>query len=378
MLNIVKTFLTTVVLLVGVTSGIESANVNEVLVGLNTEMTGGVATFGMSVANGFTLAVEQANASGGLPGTIALVTLDNQSNVTESARVAESLIESGVVAMVGPTTSGAALAAAEVAQQYKVPMLTPTAIHESVTQVGDYIFRGCVLNSEQGRAMAEFAYHRLKVRRVAILLEPGESYSSDLAADFSRRFTQLGGSIVAEEFFLSDRVVFNTQLNRIKQAHPDAIYIPHYYVSTGMIFPQARSMGITIPVLGADGWDSDFLSYIAGATNLNNTYYTNHLSPASRDPMVETFVRAYQTKYGEVPDALAALGYEAGLIIADAVQRATELTSVGIHAALRETDVQGFTGSIRFDSSGNAVKSVVIVGLENGEQYVSTTINPVE
>lgn len=367
-----------VVLAVGIAIQRNNGGGKEIKIGGNFELTGAVASFGQSTRDGFKLGIEQANESGALGDKkIKLIEVDNKSDNAEATNMATKLItQDKVVAVVGPVISSNAKAAGEVAQSNKVPLLSPTATALDVTAVGEYVFRACFLDELQAKAMAQFAYNTLKLRKAAILSDSGDSYSTGLAQYFKQYFTQLGGKIVSEEHFLKGDAEFRPQLTKIKGAKADSIYIPAYYSEDGNIARQAREMGITVPLLGVDGWDSSELAGIAGAKNLNNVYFTNHYTPADQDPAVQAFVTSYKEKYGKTPDALAALGFEAAGMLVDAINRAEKPTPENIRDALATvSNLKVLRAAITVGPDRNLIKDVVIVELKNGEQVLRESVS---
>ncbi len=351
----------------------------EIRIGGNFELTGGVASFGVSARNGIVLALEQANEQDVLDGyKIKLIEADNKSDNAETTNMATKLItKDNVVAMLGPVISSNSIAAANVAQEMQVPMLTPTATAPDVTKVGDYIFRACFMDDFQAIAMAEFAYNTLGSRKAAMLVNSGDPYSTALASFFRQRFEELGGQIVAEEKYLSKDTEFRPQLTKIKSSGADMIYIPGYYEEQGAIARQAREMGINVPLTGGDGWDSAKLVEIAGAENLNDIYFTNHYSAGDDDPVVQEFVKAYEARFGHVPDAFAALGYEAGWILVDALKRAESFTPKAIRDALAATEnLKILRANITMGADRNPIKDGIIVELKNGVPSVRDVIQP--
>lgn len=351
----------------------------EIRIGGNFELTGGVASFGVSARNGIVLALEQANEQDALDGyKIKLIEADNKSDNAETTNMATKLItKDQVVAMLGPVISSNSIAAGNVAQEMKVPMLTPTATAPDVTKVGDYVFRACFMDDFQAIAMAEFSYNALGSRKAAMLVNSGDPYSTALASFFRQRYEELGGKIVAEENYLSKDTEFRPQLTKIKSSGADMIYIPGYYEEQGAIARQAREMGINVPLTGGDGWDSAKLVEIAGAENLNDIYFTNHYTAADDDPVVRKFVEAYESKFGHVPDAFAALGYEAGWILVDALQRTDSFTPAAIRDALAATeDLKILRANITMGEDRNPIKDGIIVELKNGAPSVRDVITP--
>lgn len=352
---------------------------NDIKIGANFALTGNVASFGQSALNGIKLAIDEANEQGALGDRkIVLVEADNKSDNAETTNMATKLItKDKVVAMLGPVISNNAIAAGNVAQKMKVPMLTPTATAPAVTEVGEHVFRTCFLDDFQGYAMAEFAYDTLKSRKVAMLVNSGDPYSMGLAEYFKERFQELGGKIVAEEKYQSKDTEFRPQLTKIKGAGADMIYVPGYYEEQGNIARQAREMGINVPLTGGDGWDSGKLAEIAGAKNLNNVFFTNHYTAGDDDPAVQAFVQGYEERHGEVPDAFAALGYETGWLLVDALKRAESLKPEHIREALASIqDVKVLRATITMGEDRNPVKDAVIVELKDGEQVLRGVVTP--
>lgn len=355
-----------------------SANSNEILVGEFGSLTGSEATFGQMTNKGIALAIEEVNNAGGVHGKqIRVVTLDNQGKSEESVSAVTKLVtQSKVVAVLGEVASSRSLAAAPIAQQYKVPMITPSSTNPKVTEVGNYIFRVCFIDPFQGTVMAKFAHENLKAKKVAILTDVKSDYSVGLAKFFKETYTKLGGQIVSEQSYSSGDIDFKGQLTNIKSANVDAIFIPGYYTEVGLIARQARQVGITATLLGGDGWDSSKLSEIGGEA-VNGGYFSNHYTSESKEPVVRDFVQKFKAKYGVTPDGLAAMGYDAAKVLADAMKRAPEVTPDAIRAAIAETkDFQGVTGKISINAERNAVKPAVVVKVDGTENRFVTTINP--
>jgi branched-chain amino acid transport system substrate-binding protein len=351
-------------------------------VGLITPLTGPIATFGQSVEKGVRMAVDEINAKGGVLGMkIELLVEDNQAKAEESANIARKFIEQDkVVAILGPVISSNTLAAAPIAQQSKVPLLSPTATNPKVTQVGNYIFRACFVDDFQGTVMARFAKTGLgkRVSTAAILYEKTSDYSIGLAKYFKETFVKLGGKIVAEESFSSGDQDFSAQLTKIKGKNPDVLYVPSYYDTAGLIIKQARELGINVPILGGDGFDSPQLVQLAGKENLKDCYFSGHFFAGSSAPQVKTFVANFKKRYNQVPDMLAALGYDAAYMLADAIKRAGKVDRDAIRDALANTkNLKLVTGTITLDENRNPQKSAVIIGFDsNGNQVYKTTVNP--
>jgi branched-chain amino acid transport system substrate-binding protein len=350
----------------------------EILVGEYGSLTGGIATFGISTRDGSQLAFDDINSKGGVLGQkVKLLVEDDQSKPEEAGTVVNKLIhQDHVVAMLGHVASSHSLAAAPICQAEKIPMISPSSTNPRVTQVGDYIFRVCFLDTFQGAVMAKFASDTLKVKDVAILVDVRSDYSVGLQTFFGQAFKKLGGKIVSEQSYSQGDSDFRAQLTAIKAANPQAVYVPGYYTEVGTIVHQARELGITVPFLGSDGWDSPKLWEIGGVS-LNGCYFSNHYATDDPNPVVQKFVNDYKTKYNQLPDALAALAYDAARILADAMTRAGSTDGEKVRDAIASTkDFPGVTGQISINQERNAVKTAVIVKVENGKYLLTETIKP--
>lgn len=352
-------------------------------VGGNFELTGGVATFGQSAANGIKLAFKEINAGGGVLGKqLEFIAADNKSEPSESTNATTKLItQDKVVAVLGAIASTNTLAAVQVATDNKVPLLTPTSTNPKVTfdngKVRDYVFRSCFIDPFQGTVMASFASKSLKAKTAAIYTDNSSDYSKGLTEVFEKSFTEMGGKVVAKEAFLQKDQDFKATLTKLKAANVEVIFIPAYYEEVGRIVKQARELGITVPLLGTDGWDSPKLVEIASAAPLNNTYFSNHYSPEDKDPKVVKFVEAYKKEYNQTPDALAALGYDAALMLADAIKRAGAADPAKIKDALAATkSLQLVSGVITLDDKHNPIKSAAIIEMKDGKQIFKEKVNP--
>jgi branched-chain amino acid transport system substrate-binding protein len=345
-------------------------------VGEYASLTGSEATFGQSSHEGTALAVDDLNAAGGVLGKkIQLITEDDQSQAGQPATVVRKLISSdGVVAILGEVASSRSLEAAPICQENKIPMISPSSTNPKVTEVGDYIFRVCFLDSFQGTTvLAGFAHKTLKLKSVAVLKDVKSDYSVGLAKFFEEGFSASGGKIVVEQNYSSGDKDFNAQLTSIKAASPDGIFVPGYYTEVGLIALQARQLGITVPLFGGDGWESSVLVQIGGKA-LEGDYFSTHLAPDEKVPLVQNFVNEFRARYGETPDSMAALGYDSAMILADAIKRAGSTDGPKVRDALAATkDFAGVTGKITIDANRNASKPAVILTITNGQfKYVQT------
>ena len=310
----------------GQTAASSGASAQEILIGEVGSLTGSDATFGTSTRDGIDLAIKQANDAGGIQGKkLRVLVLDDQGKAEEAATAVSKLVtQDNVIALLGEVASTRSLAMAPIAQANKVPMISPSSTNPEVTKKGDYIFRVCFIDPFQGSVMAKFAYNTLKVRKAAILRDIKNDYSMGLAQYFIETFKKLGGEIVVDQSYSAGDIDFKSQLTAIKPKNPEAIFVPGYYTEVGLIGRQARELGIKVPLLGGDGWDSTKLKEIGG-NSLNGSFFSNHYSPDDKSPRVQKFISEYKTMFGAVPDGLAAMGYDAAVVLIDAMKRAKSL-----------------------------------------------------
>jgi branched-chain amino acid transport system substrate-binding protein len=355
----------------------------DILVGEYGSMTGGQATFGQSTHNGIMMAADEVNAAGGINGRkVKILSEDDQSKPEEAPNAVTKLIsKDNVLAVIGEVASSASLAAAPICQSNKVPMITPSSTNDSVTKKGDYIFRICFTDSYQGEYQAVFADQWCstngKPKSMAMLTDVKSDYSQGLKAVVTAKFTALGGKVVGTQGYAQGDSDFRSQLTALKATNPSIIYVPGYYTDIGQIAIQARDLGITVPLLGGDGWESPRLIEIGGKS-LEGCIYSNHYFYGDPSPVVSTFVQKYKERYGQTPDSLAALGYDAMKTLADSMKRATKLDGPSLRDAIAQTKgLVGVTGTINIGPDRNAMgKSLVIEEIKNGQLTLKATIDP--
>ena len=380
----VLVLLSTVVILSGCPSsgtpqkqGQNATPSNEVLIGHYGSMTGSEATFGVSTDNGIKLAVKERNAAGGVKGQqVKLITYDDQGKAQEAVVAVTRLIQQDEVkAVIGEVASSRSLAGGPVCQRLGVPMISPSSTNPDVTAIGDMISRVCFIDPFQGYVGAKFARENLKLEKAAVLYNRAQAYSSGLNNNFKDSFQTMGGTIVSEQAYGDGDNDFSAQLTAIREAKPDFIYIPGYYTEVVNIARQARQLGINVPLIGGDGWDSEELKNAGDA--LNNCYFSNHYSHEDTRPEVQEFVQKYQAEYGKVPDGLAALGYDSARLLFDAIERAPTTDGKDVAAAIAATkDFKGVTGTITIDSDRNAKKDAVILEVVDGVPKYVASVTP--
>ncbi|MCX8023456.1 MAG: ABC transporter substrate-binding protein [Syntrophorhabdaceae bacterium] len=357
---------------------LNSYSKDKIKLGLITPLTGDVKTFGESSKNGFLLALEEYTPKGRY--TIEPVIADDRNDPTEGANAALKLItQDRVIAISGPLTSKVAIPVSEIANKNRIPMITGSATNPKVT-VHDgnrkpYIFRACFIDPFQGSIAATFALKELKLKTAAIVYDVGNDYSKGLAEFFKSTFSK-GGTVVGYESYQKDDVDFSAIITKISSKKPDVIFLPDYYNKVALIARQIREKGLKSLMMGGDGWDSPELIKIAGDA-LSGCYFTNHYSPERKDPVTETFIKKYRGKHGVIPDALAALSYDATMILLrglDSIKTPSQEELVRFLSAMK--NYKGVTGNITFDKNGDAIKSVALLKIEGGRVRYVTTINP--
>ena len=352
----------------------------DILVGHFASMTGSEATFGQSTDRGIRLAVDEINAAGGIHGRhIRLITLDDKGDSREAGTAVTRLItKEQVVAVLGEVSSGLSLAGAPVCQESGIPMISPSATSPRVTRVGDMIFSICFTDPFQGFACAKFAREHadLRAERAAILVDQTSPYSVGLQEEFEQAFQAMGGTVVSRQSYQGGDQDFSAQLTSIRAAAPDVLFLPGYYTDVGNIALQAQKLGLQMPLLGGDGWDSPRLSEIAGSA-IEGAYFSNHYSHEDPRPQVQEFVQKYRERFAEVPDGLAALGYDAARILFQALQQAGSLAGTDLAAELAAVrDFRGVTGTISISPERNAVKPAVMLRMTDGKPSWVSTIQP--
>jgi branched-chain amino acid transport system substrate-binding protein len=358
-----------------------SSNSNEIKVGANFELTGNVANYGAASMRGFKLAIKEINDAGGVNGKkIVIAEADNKSEASEAVNAATKLIsDDGAKVIVGPAVTANVIAESQVATENKIPVLAPDATSPDVTvengKVKPFIFRSCFIDPQQGTVMAKFAGENLKAKTAVVYYDNSSDYSKSLAKVFQEKFEAAGGKVLMQEAFVAKDQDFKATLTKLKDANADIMFVPAYYEEVGKIVKQARELGMNMPILGTDGWDDKKVADIAGADALNNTYFSTHYS--DKDESVKPFVDAYQKEYGEMPNVFAALGYDAGKLLADAIKRAGSDDPEKIRDALEQTkDLQVGTGTITMDKFHNPIKQAVILQNKDGDRVMVAKIMP--
>lgn len=352
---------------------------NGIPIGLYCSLTGAKAEFGISTRNGVMLAHEELTRAGGLLGQQVHVKVeDTRGDSSESASAVTRLIDrEGCVGILGEISSSLSLAGGRVCQRKRVPMISPSSTNPSVTAVGDYVFRVCFIDPFQGGVMARFARNTLRFDRVAIFKDQASAYSIGLADAFRSAFTAIGGTVVDEQAYREGDTHFSAQLSSILGRNPQAIFVPGYYTEVALIAREARGQNFTGRFLGGDGWDSPSLPQ-NDDDKLVGDFFTESFAPeGASTPKARSFIAAYRAKFHVEPNGLAALGYDAALVMFDAIRRAGSAEPPRIRDAIAATrGLDGATGSITLNAQRDAVKSAVILEVRENSFRYRETVNP--
>ena len=348
-------------------------------------LSGPVPTFGVSTRDAALLAIDQWNAKGGVLGMkITPIVEDSQCTPDPAVNAANKVInEDKVHYIIGEVCSKASIPMSEIANAAKVIMMSPTSTATAVTvdkngNTKPYVFRACFIDPFQGKVAATFAYNTLKAKKAFIMFDQGNDYVKGLADAFETSFTQLGGKIVGKENYTSTDTDFSAILAKVKAARPNLVYLPDYYNIVNLATKQAKEKGITVPFMGGDGWDSPDLDVKAA----DGGYYTNHYDPSDPRPEVQNFLKAYGDKYKDasgkpvVPDALAALAYDATNILLTGIQNAGADNTDKVKAALEGISYNAVSGKITYDAQHNPIKGAVIIHVTGGKKVFDSYIAP--
>jgi branched-chain amino acid transport system substrate-binding protein len=340
-------------------------------------MTGAVAAYGQDAWAGIQIALEMKPTV--LGKKVEVVVADTKSDKIEAANAMSRLIEKdNVTAVVGEMISGDTMAGGPIAEKAKIPVVSPTATNPLVTQGKKYVFRVCFIDPVQGDIAAKYAFHTLKAKKAALIVDKSQDYCVGLAKFFKDAFTKLGGKIVAETFCVTEDKDFSAQLSTIKSTRPDVIYAPNYYSPVALFTRQARELGVKAPVLSGDGAQAEELIQIGGK-EVEGVAFTGHFNArAATTKLAKDFIARFEKKYSnKEPNAFHALAADAYFVLCDAITRANSTKGEAIRAALAATkNFEAISGILSIGEDGNAVKPMVINVVKGGKFEYLTTINP--
>jgi branched-chain amino acid transport system substrate-binding protein len=358
----------------------------ELKVAILAPLSGGVPTFGVSTRDGALLAINEWNAKGGVLGMkIVPIVEDSQCSPDPAVNAANKVINQDKVHyIIGEVCSSASIPVSEIANAAKVIQISPTSTNTNVTvdkngNVKPYIFRACFIDPFQGKVGATFALGNLKAKKAFVMYDQSNDYVKGLAEAFEATFTQGGGTIVGKESYAGKTDTdFSAILAKVKSAKPDVVYLPDYYNVVNLATKQAKEKGIIAPFMGGDGWDSADLDGKAA----EGGYYTNHYSPDDQRAEVQNFLKAYGTAYKDdkgnpkVPDALAALAYDAANLLITAIKNAAADNTDKVKTAMEGITYNAVSGKITYDAQHNPVKGAVILHVKGGKVVFDSFVSP--
>jgi branched-chain amino acid transport system substrate-binding protein len=332
--------------------------------------TGDYSLYGESVRDGALLAAKEINAAGGVDGKmIEIVSYDTKGDPVEGVNAYNRLRDQdGVTALVGGTFSGVTLGIKDLAVADNMPMLTPTATNANVTLDAANVFRACYTDAYQGQVAAVFTRDELGAKTAAVLYNKDDAYSEGVAQAFIDEF---GDGVVLVEAYGASDDDYSAVLSKVKDAGVDAVFLPDYISTVGVVLTQMDSLGLDVPVVGADGWDGIEGDYADVAEGM---YFTNHYAKDDESALVQDFISNYSAEYQMDPNALSALGYDAVYVMVEAIKAGGD-DSQAIVDALAATDFQGVTGHVTFDSNGDPMKSISVITIKDGEQKLVTKVS---
>lgn len=355
-----------------------SGDSDEIVIGAIGPLSGGASTYGQSVKNGAQIFLDKINANGGIDGKqVVLKFEDDEADPTKAINAYDKLVnQDGVGLLLGPVTSGAANAVGPNATADGVPMITPSGTETNLTTTGgEFVFRTCYIDATQGEVIAKYSTENLGAKTMAVLYNKDSDYSIGIAEAAKAQFESNGGKVVEYVSYNEGDKDFSAQLTNIKGSNPDVLVLPDYYSVVGVIADQARKIGITSQLMGGDGWDSPELVKIGGDA-VEGAFFVNHYSPNDTDEAVQEFVNSYKEKYGQTPDAFAALSYSTLQLFEEAITKAGSTDGEAVKEALKNIAGETISGNIKFDENRNPQKSVSIIKIENGEAKLETKVNP--
>lgn len=360
-----------------------------VKVGVVAELTGDIPAVGASCKNAAEMAVQEVNDAGGLEiggkkYKVELFIEDNAGKADQSASAAQKLItQQNVVAIIGPNASRYAIPASEVAESSKVVLISPwstnpkTTLDAKTNAPKKYVFRACFIDPFQGRVVAKFALDNLATKKAAVLYDVASDYNKGIAEFFKKTYEENGGQVVAFETYTTGDKDFSAQLTKIKDTQPEVIFLPNYYSEVPLQIQQAHRLGITVPFLGSDSWGSAELIQLCGK-DCEGYYFSTHYAPDAATPVAIKFIDAYKTKYGQTPDDVAALTYDAFGLFYQAIKAAGKIDRQAVRDALAVIPkYEGVTGTMQFqEGSGDPIKSAVILQIKDGKFVWFANANP--
>jgi branched-chain amino acid transport system substrate-binding protein len=347
-----------------------ATDTGNIKVGVFADLSGPTSGAGQSVKNAVEIARDEINQAGGINGRQLEVFVEDDKGTSEQAVAAVTkLISQDKVNMILGDPSTPSVTAAAKAQEAHVPLITLSSSDPKITQQGDYVFSVAALDSLQGRQLGVYSAGNLNAKTAAIMIEDGSDYSKSLAQAFEEEFKKTGGQVSSKQTYAAGSQSFTEQLNAIRSANPDIIYIPGNAADAGLICKQAKDLGIKSILVGADRWNSAKFFEVSGKAS-DGSYTTGAYSADDPSPAVRAFNSAYKKRLNNAPDQSAALAYDAIKLLADACKRAGGSNATKLREAVATTDkFPGITGTITIGADRTATRPALIFKLQDGKSF---------
>lgn len=364
-----------------------AADATAIKIGVNAELTGSIPVTGESCKNAATLAVKEITDAGGLDVggkklPVEISVEDNEDKAESAAAVAQKIISSGAVAMIGPNASRNAIPAAEVTETAKMPMISPWSTNPKLTVdtrgggAKKYVFRAAFTDDFQGVVAAKFALGELKTTKPAVLYDVASEYNKGIAEVYKKTMEEGGTQLVAFETYTTGDKDFSAQLTKIAKSGADSLFLPNYYSEVPLQVKQARQLGYKGKILGSDSWGNEELVKLAG-NSCEGLFFTTHYAADTATPKAQAFIKAYKTAYGKVPDDVAALTYDSFGLLFAAIKAAGSVDREAVRNALAAiTSYEGVTGTMQFKGTGDPIKSAVVIQIKGGKFTYYQTAKP--
>lgn len=344
-----------------------------VIIGINLALSGESQAQGEATEKGIVLAKNQLNKQGGMLGRpVKLVSVDNHGKPADAAMAVEQLNMRHAAAILGPNIQDCATAAVTTSMDKKIPMISPAGVQLDITtdiqqdKVYPYVFRTAFLNAQQGETMAAYAMEACSAQKTAVLYED-TAYSHELAAHFKEAIERHGGEVLVYQDVYGSQDI-PAVIAALKKQPCQAVYLPVSQDAAAVWIPALRDAGIGCPVLGPDNWQGEILAEKLPAAYLRHVFYAAQYATDAKDTLSEDFAEAYYEMYGELPDSYAALGYDACMLLAKAVENGQSVHREDIAKQLNQLkEYQGVTGNMVFDDHHNPVKAVCILNFWENE-----------
>lgn len=341
------------------------------LIGGTGPLTGGAASYGNSVKNGSQIAVDEINAAGGVKVgedtyMLKLSFKDDEATEDKAVTAYNALVDEGMNALLGATTSGSTLAITDLSNKDGILQITPSGSAKDIT-LNDNVFRLCFTDPLQGETIAKYVEEN-NYESVAVLYNNSDEYSTGIYEAFKAQLEKDGKAdiLVDTESFTTQDIDFSTQLTKVKAAAPKAIFVPAYYEAAAQIAQQAKAAGIEADFIGSDGWDG-VLAQVTDKTAVEGAVFLSPFLATDDAENVKKFVETYKANYNATPDQFAADGYDTVYVIKAAMEEAGSIKGEDLISAMTKIEVNGLTGDVKFEASGEPSKSAKFVTIEDGE-----------